>query len=62
MIKVSNFKFDSDFLLLTIKVMCPKCGHIFGIHIDDYDLCEHIPSRKFVCRECEENDSSSVNQ
>lgn len=38
--------------VLTIKVQCPKCGHTWGIKIDDYNSSLDIPSKKFVCSNC----------
>lgn len=47
--------FESDYKvkLLTIKLQCPKCGHIWGVKIEDYDSMSDIPDRKFKCTECD---------
>lgn len=48
-----NFEREYGLLLLTIKVSCPKCGHTWGIKIDDYNSSVDIPERKFKCTECD---------
>jgi transposase-like protein len=47
-----NFVDSYGLNLLTVKVQCPNCNHIWGIKIDDYDDTEDIPERKFKCSEC----------
>lgn len=38
--------------VLTIKIQCPKCGHIWGIKIDDYASDLDIPQKRFACSNC----------
>jgi hypothetical protein len=47
-----KFQKEYDVKLLTIKIQCPKCGHIWGVKIDDYSKTVDIPARKFACVEC----------
>ena len=47
------FMFENKIFVLTLKVSCPKCGHVWGIHIDDYDDVLDIPDRKFRCTNCD---------
>jgi hypothetical protein len=46
--------FESDYGLnvLTIRVECPKCGHIWGIKVDEFNDNMDIPERRFICMEC----------
>jgi DNA-directed RNA polymerase subunit M/transcription elongation factor TFIIS len=46
------FEQDYNLKLLTVKVQCPKCGHIWGIKADDYNKFADIPERKFTCESC----------
>ena len=46
------FMFENKIFILTLKVACPKCGHVWGIHIDDYNDTTDIPDRKFKCTIC----------
>ena len=46
------FGIEHGVFVLTVKVSCPKCGHSWGIKVDDYDSSLHIPKRKFVCAKC----------
>jgi hypothetical protein len=47
------FEHDYDLQLLTVKVQCPKCGHVWGIKVDDYNKSLDIPERKFDCEVCQ---------
>ena len=38
--------------VLTIKVECSNCGHIWGVKIDDHENKIYIPRRKFICTNC----------
>ncbi len=47
-----NFMETYDLLLLTVKVQCPNCGHVWGIKVDDYEFSTDIPEKKFQCQDC----------
>lgn len=47
-----RFMIDYNMNLLTIKVQCRSCGHIWGVKVDDYNKPADIPEKKFTCTEC----------
>jgi hypothetical protein len=38
--------------VVTIKLKCKKCGHEWGVKIDEYNSILDVPERKFKCMEC----------
>lgn len=49
---IDLFEKDYQLKVLTIKVQCLKCGHAWGIRIDDYNQSIDIPLKKFQCTNC----------
>jgi hypothetical protein len=46
------FEDDYSVKLITIKLQCPICGHMWGVKLDDYDEYHQVPDRKFACQNC----------
>jgi len=42
--------------LETIKLVCPKCGNVWGVRVGDYESPNDVPGRKLVCLECDLED------
>jgi hypothetical protein len=46
------FELEHNLLIVTIKVECPKCGHRWGIKVEDFESLKAIPKNRFSCTEC----------
>jgi hypothetical protein len=46
------FEMEHELSVLTVKVKCPMCHHVWGIRCDEYESLISIPRRKFICTNC----------
>lgn len=46
------FELEHKLLIVTLKVECPKCGHRWGIKVEDFESLRSIPKNRFTCTVC----------
>jgi hypothetical protein len=46
---IHDYRVIYGLYVLTIKVQCPKCGHVWGVKLSEQT---EIPKHKFICLYC----------